>query len=240
MVSRVKVEIKMTSWCVAGLRRVITDLSGRSASVGTIDAALNQLEIVYRELVAMDALGELDDNGVSALGFTGHAIEQVRHILQSPQRVCSHAYFSPLVHDGTVGRPRYDVPVSTLESLVYSGFTGPQIAEILCLSVRTVRRRMAEYGISIRATYTTLSDEELDSIVGRIQREFGLCGNWQMQGHLRAQGLRVQQSRVRESQRRVDPGGSIMRRLSSIHRRVYRVNGPLALWHMDGNHKLIR
>ena len=139
MVSRVKVEIKMTSWCVAGLRRVITDLSGRSASVGTIDAALNQLEIVYRELVAMDALGELDDNGVSALGFTGHAIEQVRHILQSPQRVCSHAYFSPLVHDGTVGRPRYDVPVSTLESLVYSGFTGPQIAEILCLSVRTVR-----------------------------------------------------------------------------------------------------
>ena len=118
MVSRVKVEIKMTSWCVAGLRRVITDLSGRSASVGTIDAALNQLEIVYRELVAMDALGELDDNGVSALGFTGHAIEQVRHILQSPQRVCSHAYFSPLVHDGTVGRPRYDVPVSTLESLV--------------------------------------------------------------------------------------------------------------------------
>ena len=66
------------------------------------------------------------------------------------------------------------------------------------------------------------------------------CGYRQMQGHLTAQGIRVQQGRVRESQRRVDPGGCIMRRLSSINCRVYRVNGPLAQWHIDGNHKLIR
>ena len=38
-----------------------------------------------------------------------------------------------------------------------------QIAKILCLSVRTVRRRMSEYGICIRSTYT---DEELDTICG--------------------------------------------------------------------------
>ena len=61
-----------------------------------------------------------------------------------------------------------------------------------------------------------------------------------MQGHLIARGLRVQQYRVRESQRHVDPCGSVMRRLKSIHRREYRVSGPLALWHIDGNHKLIR
>ena len=61
-----------------------------------------------------------------------------------------------------------------------------------------------------------------------------------MQGHLLSRGLRVQQHRIRESQRRVDPAGSIMRQLKTIKHRQYHVNGPGALWHIDGNHKLIR
>lgn len=40
--------------------------------------------------------------------------------------------------------------------------------------------------------------------------------------------------------RRVDPEGTIARRLSTINRRVYSVPAPLSLWHIDGNHKLIR
>ena len=60
-----------------------------------------------------------------------------------------------------------------------------------------------------------------------------------MKGHLIARSLRVQQYRVRESQRYVDTCGSVMRRLKSIHRCDYCVSGPLALWHIDGNHKLI-
>ncbi|KAL5493568.1 hypothetical protein EMCRGX_G014772 [Ephydatia muelleri] len=31
-----------------------------------------------------------------------------------------------------------------------------------------------------------------------------------------------------------------MRRLSTIYRRVYQVPGPKSLYHIDGNHKLIR
>ena len=73
-----------------------------------------------------------------------------------------------------------------------------------------------------------------------IQSRFGLCGNRQMMGHLLTFGVRVQQERLRESQRRVDPGGCAMRRMVTINRRKYKVNGPLALWHIDSNHKLIR
>ena len=51
-----------------------------------------------------------------------------------------------------------------------------------------------------------------------------------------SQGIRVQKARLRNCLKRVDPIG---RRLRSI-RRVYNVRSPLALWHMDGNHKLIR
>ena len=82
-----------------------------------------------------------------------------------------------------------------------------------------------------------MSDADLDAIVAEILLQFPTCGNRQMLGYLLARGVRV---RVREAQRRVDPSGSVMRRLFSINRRTYQVNGPLALWHIDGNHKMIR
>ena len=99
---------------------------------------------------------------------------------------------------------------------------------------------MTEYDLSVHALYTQLTDQQLDGIVSDIQTQFPTCGNRQMQGHLLARGLRVQQQRVRESQRCVDPSGSVMRRLRVINRRQYHVNGPGALWHIDGNYKLIR
>ena len=99
---------------------------------------------------------------------------------------------------------------------------------------------MSEYGLSIHALYSQITDSELDIMVTGIQTQFPMCGNRQMQGHLLAHGIRVQQHRIREAQRRVDPCGSVMRRLRVINRRQYQVNGPGALWHIDGNHKLIR
>ena len=235
---------KMATWCIASLRRILADLSihvdGRHVSVDALDTAFNQLEIMYRELAALDALGELDSSGIEALQLTGYALGEVDSWLHSSQTLCTVAYSSPLVYEGTVGRPCYDIPMNTLGFLVDCGFSVPQISDILCVSLRTIRRRMSEYGISIRAKYSTLTDEQLDTYVSAIQHEFPRCGNRQMQGHLRAQGIVMQQNRIRESQRRVDPEGCVMRRLMSINRRRYRVNGPLSLWHMDGNHKLIR
>ena len=85
-----------------------------------------------------------------------------------------------------------------------------------------------------------MTDEQLDEIVLRIQHDFPTCGNRLMHGHLLALGLRVQQYRTRDAQRRVDPNGSLLRQLSTVNRRKYRVAGPRALYHIDGNHKLIR
>ena len=237
---------KMAAWCIASLQRIIADLpqfeDGRRASISTLDTILIQLEIVYRELAATEVLGGLDLNTSSAMVLVGHAIEEVQQLLEEvSMTISATAYTSPVVHEvGVLGRPRYLVPQCLLESLIESGFSVPQIADILFISVRTVRRRMSEYGLSIRATYSAITEQDLDVIINRIQQEFPLCGYRQMVGHLQAQEIRVQQSRVRESQRRVDPGGCVMRRLSTIHRRTYRVNGPLSLWHIDGNHKLIR
>ena len=106
------------------------------------------------------------------------------------------------------------------------------------VSVSTIRRRMSASNMSIRATYSALTDEELDQqLVISVQQCFPNWGNRQMYGHL---NVRVQFHRVRESQSRIDPEGTMMRRLQHLKRRSYSVRGPQHLWHIDGHHKLIR
>ena len=99
---------------------------------------------------------------------------------------------------------------------------------------------MTDSGLSVRALYSNISDTELDDIVGDILHQHPTCGNVQMQGHLLSRGYRIQQICVRESLRRIDPIGTALRRLTVMNRRQYSVPSPLSLFHMDGNHKLVR
>ena len=92
----------------------------------------------------------------------------------------------------------------------------------------------------VRSMYSSCTDDQLDMLVSDIQRQYPNAGNRQMYGFLLARGVRVQHHRVRECQRRVDPEGSFLRRLHRLYRRRYSVSGPQHLWHIDGNHKLIR
>lgn len=140
------------------------------------------------------------------------------------------------------GRPRLNIPKEQIEFFVEYGFKATDIAKMLCVSVKTVHRRLHEYNLSIKKSYACLSDEELDSIVLEISSQFKNCGYKAMRGHLLARGFKVQEERVRLSMRRTDPEGTFVRalQLKVTHRRVYNVRGPLALWHIDGNHKLKR
>ena len=59
-------------------------------------------------------------------------------------------------------------------------------------------------------------------------------------GHLRSSEVFVLRYRIRESIHRVDPSGVAERRHTTIKRRVYYVDYPNEVWHMDSNHKIIR
>ena len=61
-----------------------------------------------------------------------------------------------------------------------------------------------------------------------------------LKGLLHSKGHRVQRERIRQSLLRTDPMGVIHRWKEAARRRHYNVQSPLALWHIDGNHKLIR
>ena len=138
------------------------------------------------------------------------------------------------------GRPRYDIPEEHLEYLLNIGFSCPGIADVLGVSLSTVRRRMTEFGLSVTALYSKITDYELDTLVREIMEEYPNCGYCLMHGHLLHRGHRVIQARIRDTMHRVDPQGVAIRWNSSIQRRKYTVTSPLSLWHLDGNHKLIR
>ena len=99
---------------------------------------------------------------------------------------------------------------------------------------------MSFFNLSVHQTYTCISDDDLDAVIMEVQEKFPNWGNRLMYGYLITSRIRVPFHRVRESQRRVDPEGSFMRKLRYLNRRQYMVPGPQWLWHIDGNHKLIR
>ncbi|KAF3854259.1 hypothetical protein F7725_022314, partial [Dissostichus mawsoni] len=96
---------------------------------------------------------------------------------------------------------------------------------------------MREYRLYSRQRYTDATDQELDQAVQRIQIEMPTAGYRMVKGRLLSMGMHVQWRRVTASLHRVDPG---LAGFNCIVRRTYSVRGPLSLWHVDTNHKLIR
>ena len=77
-------------------------------------------------------------------------------------------------------------------------------------------------------------------LAGRIKLDFPNCGYRMMQGHLLRQGHRIPHARIRDCLHRIDMEGVAIRWATTVQRRKYTVSSPQSLWHIDGNHKLIR
>ena len=114
------------------------------------------------------------------------------------------------------------------------------MAAMLGVSVSSIRRRMSNYDINTSRPFSEISDVELCQVIDDIRKQCPRSGYRMMQGYLRTRGYKIQQRRVRQMMRQVDPEGTITRWKNTVQRRVYSVSGPNALWHIDGNHKLIR
>ncbi|KAK1229293.1 hypothetical protein PQX77_007651 [Marasmius sp. AFHP31] len=84
----------------------------------------------------------------------------------------------------------------------------------------------------------SLTDQELDQLLCQILQIFPTFGRRMLTGHLRYLGHELPRERIRDSFERVQgmPAWMVTRPSS---RRPYRVAGPNALWHHDGQHGLI-
>ncbi|CAM4273683.1 unnamed protein product [Leuciscus chuanchicus] len=153
----------------------------------------------------------------------------------------STGYRPPLNSNGSRGPPSYIITQDQLSFLLSCGFTVTQIADILHTSVSTVKRRLRSFNLLQSASYSDISDVDLDAKIRDLVAGNDQLGSEAVRAQLRAEGLLVQRCRVRTSMHRVNPRAAALRAMSQrLRRRSYRVAGPNSLWHLDGNHKLIR
>ena len=114
------------------------------------------------------------------------------------------------------------------------------MADILKISRSTLYRRLQEEGLSRDATYSDMSDADIDRVMKEVKEIHPNDGERMIIGHLAQRGIILQRARVRASIHRIDPINTAVRRSVALRRRVYHVDGPNCVWHIDGHHKLIR
>ena len=111
---------------------------------------------------------------------------------------------------------------------------------MLNISTKTLKRRREEFQINEEQSWSTINDDELQNVMQEIMSITPSIGQTRMLGALKSRGIRVQRSRVRVLMSELDPVGTALRWRGAIFRRNYSVRCANALWHVDGNHKMIR
>ena len=166
-----------SQWLLDGLRILLADISTDTEL--TLDVAEGykvRIELLYRELLAIEIEhGSLSTQEVSALLNLSKAYDQLSGIIDRWTALSlSDCLAGPVLLCGHTGRHSFRIPFDQLQCLIDFRFSVPQIARLLGISVRTIRRRMSEAGLSIRAQFT---DDQLDEIVYSIRHRFPNCGN---------------------------------------------------------------
>ncbi|XP_073710260.1 uncharacterized protein [Misgurnus anguillicaudatus] len=187
--------------------------------------------------------------GVSYIDIPQCVVDALEHLCEFISNYISHSTVTPLLDNvamtewsGCVGRPRLNISRETLHDLLNLHLPLTSLADVHGVSRSTLYRRMKEENLSVRSTYSNISDSELDQKVRSIKTRMPHAGYSLVKGSLQAMGHRVTWRRVKMSLQRVDGAGVLSRmvQLSCIARRSYSVPAPLSLVHIDTNHKLIR
>ena len=138
-----------------------------------------------------------------------------------------------------VGRPSIDVSEDDILLLKRLNYSWTKISDILGISCSILYRRLHEFNIDPRA-FTEISQSELDELLKTIKSTNPNCEEVMIQGSLIHRGIKIPRDMLRAAIHRVDHENTIQRQTSVINRRVYCAPHPNAVWHLDGNHKMIR
>ncbi|KAG6914284.1 hypothetical protein DXG01_001300 [Tephrocybe rancida] len=215
-------------------RFVISSLP--NAEETAIQYSLRQLRAVY------SILTHLDDPYISEANLS----DMKDHVMSLITPLEEH-YQTPNVHhsavtelqDGQPGRLRQIIDLEQAQTLHNLGASWTRVAEAMGTTRQTLFNHLREAGLTTaRPAYSEISDDELDEEVAAISLDHPLGGSTIIHGHLRFLDIHVPIERVKESLQRVDAIGVLLRWNGVICRRVYKVQGSNALWHMDGNEKL--
>lgn len=142
----------------------------------------------------------------------------------------NNEYTINLIRQGSYhGRPKYNIQKEQITFLRNIGLNWERISKTLGISTRTLYRHRQELLLN-DPCLVLITDIELDNSIRNILSDTPNSGEVYVIGALRARGIRIPRWRVRERLQIIDPIGRIIRRRTTIHRRVYNVKGPNYLW----------
>eukprot|EP00118_Oscarella_pearsei_P019981 m.215171 g.215171 ORF g.215171 m.215171 type:complete len:494 (+) comp39827_c0_seq1:250-1731(+) len=226
---------------LARLDTVVTDIHRYEDDVftpGFADNVISRLQSIYHWCSQLSHLVSNADGILQAIRqcislVCSRSDGSVRNEAENPS-ACRRE------ESGERGRPKFVITREQLEYLLDNDFKVPKIAAMLRVSVSTVRRRMTEFDLSVGSSFSDADNHDLASAITEIKREKPNSGYRVIYSLLKIKGMKVEVHRVRRMCFAVDPAGSMTRWMATVKRRSYSVPGPNSLWHIDGNHKLIR
>ncbi|XP_016392223.1 uncharacterized protein LOC107727001, partial [Sinocyclocheilus rhinocerous] len=170
-----------------------------------------------------------------------HTLRQITHPLDigRPAGARLRAVPPPTSITGHRGRPRYDISYAQLCHCLRLGFNWQGIASLLGIDRLTLFQHRQR--LEIRPMeFAELSNYELNTLVRQILQRTPNAGETYILGSLRSRSIRIQRWRVRQCLHEIDPIGRSLGRRRAVRRRIYSVQTPNQLWHIDGKHKLVR
>ncbi|KAF6721551.1 hypothetical protein FQA47_002195 [Oryzias melastigma] len=129
-------------------------------------------------------------------------LQVVNDFIRTVETLLTHeettVYTPPLERLGGRGRPTFSITEAQLRFLLSCGFRLRQMAEILNVSVRTLRRRMRSYNLSTRI-FSQISDAELDAVTAYMVGDNEQVGSRAVRARLHSLGIQIQRRRIRSS-----------------------------------------
>jgi hypothetical protein len=139
------------------------------------------------------------------------------------------------------GRPKVIIEADKIDFLRELGFSWSKISELFGVCRRTLYSIRTAYGmVNNNHNFTEISDRELLEQIMVIKSDMPEIGYSMMRGMLRSKGIFVPVLRIQQCLREVDPVNTALRYTIPLYRRRYSVPHTNFVWHMDGNHKLVR
>jgi hypothetical protein len=175
----------------------------------SVERALRQLHAIHYvlnnmedEWLEQDEIDALTDSVIAA----GVSLEIFQATPPAPRNIGTSLAAS------TGGRPRYVIDLERAIELHDMGNTWDSVADALGVCERTLYYHLSRANLpSARRAFTDISDGDLDELVAEISLQHPFAGSVIVLGHLEARGIHVPAARVRDSLRRVDTIGVIVR-----------------------------
>ena len=128
----------------------------------TLDGLCFRGEQLARQVARLVTANVLDSSVLNCIMF---AYEKLTFCLQVESK--EMGYTAALQHFGSRGRPSYQISREQLVYFLRERFSRREIADMLCVSLSTLARRIRQYDLVNLVPYSTISDRDLDSVVSQ-------------------------------------------------------------------------